>query len=46
MPFADSTVMSNTGNAAVTVMRMAKGVHSRFSRKIAPAATMTRLRDR
>ena len=45
-PFSDSTVMSNTGSAAVAVRRMASGVHCRISKRAAPVTTMTRLRDR
>jgi hypothetical protein len=45
-PFKVSTVMSNTGSTAVTVSRIASGVHCRIRRSTAPVTTMTRLRDR
>ena len=41
-----TNVPMNAGNAAVTVTKIASGVHCRASRKMAPVMTMTRLRDR
>jgi hypothetical protein len=45
-PFKASTDISNSGKKAAIVSRIASAVHCRDNRKIAPAATMTRLRDR